>query len=332
MTNQVLSQADRGVLTDEMQAEYDQLKERLAALPDLSKLTFAQARVIDQHIHAYWNTEMPMMQESYRLQIPGDRSLNAEACDAVIFRPSQAQPGTILFVHGGGWSFCSLATHERFMRALADSARMDVIGIHYRLAPEHPFPAGLMDVISACRAVIARPAELGLSDGPVVIAGDSAGANLALAAMLHEITAGHAPPEGALLLYGAYDMNFSTPSYRAYRDGYWLTGDLMRESWMRYLPESVMREDPLARPLLATDERLAALPPLFLAAAECDPLTSDTLALKHRLDRLGRSDALHVEPGVIHGFLQMTSRLRAARVVTAHAAAAANRFISEARA
>lgn len=328
MTIGARPQADAGVLTDEMRTEFDQLKGRLAALPNVTKLTFAQARGIDQHIHAYWNTDMPAMQETYRLQIPGDRSLNAEACDAVIFQPSHAQLGTILYVHGGGWCFCSLATHERFMRALADSARVEVIGIHYRLAPEHPFPLGLMDVISACRAVMRRPEELDLSGGPVVIAGDSAGANLALAAMLHEVAGGSALPVGALLLYGAYDMNFSTPSYLAYRDGYWLTADAMQESWMRYLPESAMRDSALARPLLASDELLAALPPLFLAAAECDPLTSETLELKHRLDRLGRFDALHVEPGVIHGFLQMTSRLRAARVVTAHAAAAANRFIA----
>jgi acetyl esterase len=327
MTVEGASGTGGGALTEEMRAEWDGLKKRLSQLPDPSKLTFTESRRLDQGIHAFWNIDMPSMEDVRRLKLPGDQELQAQDCDAVIFRPKQVESGTILFVHGGGWCFCNLDTHERFMRSLAEASHKHVIGIHYRLAPENPFPAGLTDVVSAFRTVLSSRTFLGLSDGPVVIAGDSAGGNLALAAMLHEAKAHRPLAAGALLFYGAFGIDFLTPSYQLYATDYWLTEPAIRQAWNWYLPEPAMRKDPLAVPLMASDELLTTLPPLFLAAAEVDVLASDTLELKSRLDRLGRSDLLHVEPGVIHGFLQMTSSLKAARYVTALAAEAARRFI-----
>jgi acetyl esterase len=317
-------------LTSEMQAEWSALKARLAKLPDPMGLSLSEARQIDQQVHAYWNVNLPVMDEVRRFTIPGDQQLLAHDCDAVAYRPKRAGRGKILFVHGGGWCFCNLETHERFMRALADTSRKEVIGVHYRLAPEHPFPAGLMDVISAYRSIFRNPERFGVSNGPLVIGGDSAGVNLALATMLHEVREARPLPAGALLLYGAFGVDLSMPSYQLYGEGYWVTEGEMRQCLNWYLPAPEMWSNPLAAPLLAPDELLRALPPLFLMGAEVDVLASDTLALKSRLDRLGRSDAFHIEPGVMHGFLQMTSILEAAGKVTQLAANAANSFIDRA--
>jgi acetyl esterase len=87
-----------------------------------------------------------------------------------------------------------------------------------------------------------------------------------------------------------------------------------------------VRKDPLAAPLLATDGEFRALPPLYLMAAGIDPLLSDTLALSRRLAALGRRDPLTVVPGVVHGFLQMSTSLKAARDAIAEAGAAARRL------
>jgi len=322
--------ASGGTLTDEMRAEMDRVAERLGYSEDFTELPIAELRVIDQRLNSFWNVDMPDMHEIRRFVIPGDKELNAASCETVVFRPKEADAGKILFVHGGGWCLCNLETHERFMRVLADASKKEVIGVHYRLAPENPFPAGLMDVISAYRAVHSSPELFGLSPGPLVIAGDSAGGNLAMATMLHEIRAARPLPVGALLFYGAFGLNFSTPSYRLYGDGYFLTERGMRHFWNSYLADERVYVDPLAVPLLASDDLLVALPPLFLLIAELDPLASDSLEFKARLDSLGRSDSLYVEPGVVHAFLQMTVGLAAARKASAAAGTAARAFIANA--
>jgi len=217
------------------------------------------------------------------------------------------------------------------MRLLAKEAGKTVVGVHYRLAPEHPFPAALTDVVSAFRTVLSSRDTLGLPGGPVVIAGDSAGGNLAVATMLHEIDAGRELPVGALVLYGVLGANFDTPSYKTYSEGYAITELSMRRLWSWYAPDEATRQNSHANPIAATDAQLQELPPLFLVVAELDPLASDTYNFKKRLDAVGRKDALWVERGVIHGFLQMTTTLEAARRVTKQASQAAVRFISEAK-
>jgi acetyl esterase len=321
-----------GSYTPEMQAEVDRLAQVVTVAVDFSRPPDDATREIDLSIRAVWNFDLPDVASVRHLDIPvQDPSLDAVACPAVVYEPAEPGDGVIFFVHGGGWTFGSLESHERLMRVLCNEARQTVVGVHYRLAPQNPYPAALNDVVSALRRVLSTPAAFGLPAGPVVVAGDSAGANLALAAMLHELGAGRPLPAGALLFYGAFGRDFETPSYRVYGEGHGLTKPIMRQLWDWYAPLPATHRDPLAVPLLAADEALRAMPPLFLVAAEMDPLASDTFNLKERLDRLGRSDALWVEPGVIHGFLEMTAVLEAARRSARKASEAANDFMTRAR-
>jgi acetyl esterase len=183
----------------------------------------------------------------------------------------------------------------------------------YRLAPEHPYPAGLMDVIATIRRAFVASAPFGVVAGPLIVSGDSAGANLALAALLHEEKNGRQPVDGALLFYGTYAGDFRTESYRDFENGPGLTTAKMQRYWHWYVGDRDASADPLACPLLASDEALAALPPLHLMAAGIDPLLSDSIALHERLKHLGREETLTVVPGVTHGFLQNTLDLAAAR-------------------
>lgn len=166
----------------------------------------------------------------------------------------------------------------------------------------------------------------GLEAGPLILAGDSAGANLALAAMLHEQAIGLPPVAGGLLFYGTYAGDFATASYREFENGPGLTAGKMQRYWRWYVGDRDVSTDPLACPLLAEDAALATLPPLHLMAAGVDPLLSDTLALKVRLRALGRSETATVIPGVTHGFLQNTLDLAAAREALAEAGRAAARM------
>lgn len=303
-------------LSDEMRAEFARMKEHWGALPELTEANVKQMRALDQALSARWNEQPPRMEEVRRFVIPESPELGATATQAVLYRPSNARIGSIIFVHGGGWCLCNLETHSRFMQVLAQCAQQEVVGIHYRRAPENPFPAGLMDVIAASRALRSAPEKFGLSGGNTILCGDSAGANLALASVLHDLECGWSPPIAVMLLYGAFGLDFSSDSYQLYGEEYWLTATAMRKFWDWYLPSPEMRANHLAVPLVASSELLRKLPPALLIAAELDPLASDTLQLKKRLDELGRRDPIHLERGVIHGFLQMTRTLKSAQQVT----------------
>ncbi len=322
---------ESGMYTAEMQAEMERLGRLLTLddVVDLTRVPDAASRKLDtDNCNKLWNIDLPEVASVRHFKIAAHDSIDAAACEAVVYEPAQAGVGLIFYVHGGGWSYMNLETHERFMRLLCNEARTTVIGVHYRLAPENPFPAGLKDVVSAFRKVLSSRAELGLPDGPVVIGGDSAGCNLAMALMLHEVDAERELPAGALLIYGVFGADFETQSYKDYGDGYILTKTVMRQLWDWYLPDEAARANPLAAPIQATDVQLRKLPPLFLVVAELDPLASDSFSLKQRLDALGRTDAVWLERGVIHGFLNMTAVLEAARRATTEAAKAAVQFIA----
>jgi acetyl esterase len=321
---------ETGSYTPEMQAELKRLERLITNVVDFTRAPDAATRKLDADNNAVWNINMPEVASVRRLTFPGDDSLGATACDAVVYKPAQAGDGLIFFVHGGGWALMNLETHERFMRVLCNEARTTLIGVHYRLAPENPYPAGLKDVVSAFRKVLSSRVEFGLPTGPVVIAGDSAGGNLALTTMLHEIDVGRELPVGALLFYGVFGADFDTPSYKTYAEDHLLTRAIMQQLWDWYVPDQTARIDPHAVPLAASDAQLRALPPLFLVVAEMDPLASDTYNLKKRLDQVGRDDEMLVEHGVVHGFLQMTAVLEAARRAARTAAQAANRFMGAA--
>ncbi|KFB08232.1 alpha/beta hydrolase [Nitratireductor basaltis] len=278
-----------------MKALLDRLSVEDAGLPDPTTLPAFQGRALAALSNLRWNENLPEMAEARTVSI-------ADMAARWVVPPKGSGDRVILYVHGGGWAFCSAATHEGAARRLALACEAPVLSLEYRLAPEHPFPAGLQDVLEAWSARS--------RDRRWTLAGDSAGANLALAAMLQMQQ--EDLPECALLFYGVYGADFSTPSYRKYADGPGLSRAKMMRYWDWYASHE-QRGDPQVAPLGASDAQLSRLPPLYLNAAEIDPLHSDTEALAERLAALGRSDRFdHVE-GVVHGFMQMGAFLPEAR-------------------
>jgi acetyl esterase len=198
-----------------------------------------------------------------------------------------------------------------------------VIGVDYRLAPEHPFPAPLEDCVAAIRWIRAEAGHLGVDPDRVVLAGDSAGANLALASLLD--LHGDAPCKGAALFYGCFWRRFDTPAHARFGDGSWRLGTAeMRWFWQHYLGDPSI-PDPRAEPLHAD---LRGLPPLYLTAAALDPLYDDTLALDRRLEAAGVERRLDVYPGLVHGFMQMTPRCAAARAAVRDGGHAIRRMLA----
>lgn len=281
--------------------------------PDPTMLAPREGRALSERTNQRWNRELPALLARSSVTLAVDPDLGNAACRLEVLIPEHAGKGAILFVHGGGFAFCSPETHERCARLLAIESGLTVLMPDYRLAPEHPYPAGLKDCVAALRQAFSTTAAVGVTAGPLLVAGDSAGANLALAALLHEQARPKSTVAGALLFYGTYDRDFATPSYRRFADGYGLTTAKMQRYWAWYADPAETEADALCCPLLASDAALKALPPLHLMAAGVDPLLSDSINLARRLETVGRPEQLTIVPGVTHGFLQNTIDLAAAR-------------------
>ncbi|MGV8938508.1 MAG: alpha/beta hydrolase [Allorhizobium sp.] len=313
---------DPGVLSPAMQALIEKVAAETGPLPDPTLLPPAEGRARSASANKRWNVDLPEMASDSEYWVAADPQLGSERCRMRILTPKHADGGTLFFVHGGGFAFGSPETHERCARVLATAAGMAIAMPDYRLAPEAPFPAGLFDTIACLRALLSG-AVVGAERRPVFVCGDSAGANLALAAMLHEIGESRPLPDGGLLFYGNYSGDLVGPSYTRFADGPGLTTARMQRYWDWYAGQGDIRADPLACPLAASDEALIQLPPLYLMAAGVDPLFGDTIALNTRLKALGRADRFDIVAGVTHGFLQNTLELEAAREALQTAAMAA---------
>lgn len=214
------------------------------------------------------------------------------------YRPDDAQPGTVVFFHGGGWVVGDLDTHDRFCTRIARDTGATVVSVDYRLAPEHPFPAAYEDCWAALQAVAADPDSFG--GGKLAIAGDSAGGNLAAA------VAQQARDEGidlaaALLLYPAVDLEGEYLSKKQNATGYRLTATDM-DAFEHSYAGSNERTDPRMSPLYG---RLDGLCPTIVAVAGYDPLRDEGTAYAEVLEKAGVDATLHAYPSFIHGFFGM---------------------------
>ena len=219
-----------------------------------------------------------------------------------LYRPdASAGLPVILFFHGGGFVWGDLDTHDGMCRSLAVEARAAVIAVDYRLAPETKFPGPLEDCHAALRWTAAEAGKLGLDTSRIAVCGDSAGANLALAAAL--LARGRGPSlRHVALIYPTLDPLCASRSQDEFARGHMLTRDALRWFWNCYLGDALAAPGPLAA-LLTAD--LKGLPPAFVATAECDPLRDEGEALADRLAAAGSPVARRRYTGMIHGFAGM---------------------------
>jgi acetyl esterase len=281
---------------------------RMRAAPaiDYASLPIGEARRLFEEGAALWPVSLPGI-STRDLVIPvGHGTMRAR-----LHLPGPGRLPLVVFVHGGGWTFGSVDTHGNEMRGLAAASGCAVLGFDYRLAPEHPFPAGLEDTLAAIAFAEAGALGENVDAARLALAGDSAGANLALAALLARRDAGATASRGAALFYGCFAPDFDTESHERLGDGaFMLSSERMRWYWRNFLGAKSDATGSLAAPSRA---ELTGLPPLYLAAAGLDPLLDDTLELSRRLAHAGVAHRCDVVPGVIHGFLRMAAELPAAQ-------------------
>lgn len=277
-------------------------------------LPFDEPRALTEALNLPLSEGGPAMAESADRWLP----VRGRRIQCRLHRPSAgSRLPVLIYLHGGGWVWNSIDTHDRLMREYAAASGCAVIGPDYALSPEAVFPQALEECAGVLRWVQEHGAEWGLDPARIVLGGDSAGANLAAGvALLVRDSGVPVPLRGLLLNYGVFGNRLNTPSYREFAEGYGLTRERMDFYWRSYAPRAADRLNPLAAPLRAD---LAGLPPCLLQIAELDVLASENHAMAARLRAAGVAVEAEVFPGTVHGFLRAVGHVGAARRAVAQA-------------
>ncbi len=216
----------------------------------------------------------------------------------------------LLYYHGGGHVIGDLDTHDTLCRSLANLAGCAVFSVHYRLAPEHIFPAASDDCVAATQWVHDNASVLGIDPARIAVGGDSAGGHLAAVVALTLKQNKSFTPVLQLLIYPVTNASEVSESMRTNAQGYLLTRDSMDYFYGHYMPETWMRQDWRGSPMLAADH--TDLPPAFVMTAGYDPLRDEGRAYADKLSAAGVPTQYVCFERQIHGFVPMGRILREA--------------------
>jgi len=254
--------------------------------PDAAKMTIADQRAVYDRLCRAFHNGTPPGVAAHDQQLGGV---------PVRCYQASAMPATVVYFHGGGFVVGGLDSHDDVCAEICAATGFRVISVDYRLAPEHPHPAAYDDCLAATREAATR------HPGPLVLAGDSAGAALA-ASVCHTARAGGPAIAGQVLIYPGLGGDPDQGSYLTHANAPMLTrADVLYYAAIRHVgPEP--RADPTACALQDTD--FSHLPPTAIFSAECDPLADDGRTYRDRILAAGGRAHWQLEPGLVHGYLR----------------------------
>jgi acetyl esterase len=277
----------------------------------MSELHPQAKQLLEQLGHA---SEPPTLEQERAIYesirgMSGEPEAIAELQDMLIMRDTRSipiriyKPSTkpnlpiVVYCHGGSFIGGSLNSHDPSVRALANASGCLFVVVDYVLAPEHPFDAGLQDVLQVVRWLAENAHSIGADAKRIALAGDSAGGALATLSAYHL----RQLVKFQLLFYPNTDLALTSTSWHTY-DGIILTKLGMAENVKRYL-DTQDPKSPSISPLYITD--LSGAPAAWIAIGTHDPLIDEVSAYAQRLEQSGTATTLVVYDGMIHGFLQM---------------------------
>jgi acetyl esterase/lipase len=282
---------------------------------NFNQLAAAYLATLDADV---WSTPEGLDQLRHGQVLPGQEPLDdtetiaipgpAGPIPARIRRPRGVLRGAYLEIHGGGWCIGQAASSDQTNAALADALGIVTVSIDYRLAPEHPYPAGPDDCEAAALWFVQHAKEE-LGSERLLIGGGSAGGHLA-AVTLVRLRDHHDAARaflGANLIFGAFDLGM-TPSQRRAHDAIGIPTPVLQQCFDHFLPglDAEARRDPQYSPLYAD---LARLPPALFTVGTLDPLLDDSLFMAARWEAAGNRAELAVFPESIHGFVGFPTEL-----------------------
>ncbi len=232
----------------------------------------------------------------------------------------------VLFFHGGAFLIGDPETEEHRCLAYAADGGCVVVSVDYRLAPEHPFPAGVDDCYAALEWTVAHAAELDADAARLAVAGSSAGGGLAAAVAQMTRDRGGPSLRLQLLNYPVVDDTMTTGSMTAFADTPLWTNGASAEMWRQYLGDRPGTVSPWAAPARAGS--LQGLAPAYVMTCEFDPLRDEGIAYAQRLLHSGVPTELHQYPGTFHGFDLVAPTSQVARRAVAEQVAALVRALA----
>ena len=284
--------------------------------PHLHTLTPEQARAAYEAGAGVLEISKPVLPRVEDIFIP---ARDGAQLSARLYAPSvDATLPVLLYVHGGGFTIGSVATHDVLCRQLAHLAGCAVVSLDYRLAPEYQFPTAINDAWDALQWLEREGHALGLDTTRMAVGGDSAGGTLAAACAILARDEG-LPLQLQLLIYPGTCAHQDTESHFRYAHGLVLEREGIQWFFDNYVREAADREDWRFAPLLAPD--VEGVAPAFVCLAELDPLVDEGVQYADMLRMAGVPVELEIYKGVTHEFIKMGRAIPEAR--QAHAAMAA---------
>jgi acetyl esterase len=280
------------------------LQSRGLVVPDRTKAPLDEVRAAQDRVGVFLGEgSAPLARER-------DLSLHGQVSCRLYLPDAAEHPPLLIYAHGGGFMQGSLPSWDATLREFVRLSGVAALSVDYKLAPEHRFPKAFEDMVAVTRLVAREGAGLGIDPGRLALGGDSAGANLALAAALALRDEGIGAVRFLLLVYGVFSTDSESASWQRFGRGAGLSQTQMRWIWETYLERDAQRQDWRAAPILGD---LAGLPRAHLVIGSLDPLLDDSRRLAAALEEAGVPHTLSVYGGLGHGFIRYGRLVAAAR-------------------
>jgi acetyl esterase len=292
------------------------LQDKGLVAPDRTVAPLSEVRLAQDRIGAFLGLDSVPLQSERDVMLPGP---HGDVPCRFYYPEGIVRPGCLIYLHGGGFMQGSLNSWDHFLRDLVRQSGVAVMSLDYRLSPEHKFPVAFDETVAMVRMMANEGGDQGIDPARLAIGGDSAGANLALAAALALRDAGEKLLSFQLLVYGVYSADVESPSWQRFGRGAGLSQTQFRWILETYLADPAQQADWRVAPLLAD---LQGLPPAHLIVGSLDPLLDDSNNLEAKLKAAGVPANLTIYQGLNHGFIRYGRLIRTARNAVADCAAA----------
>ena len=300
----------------ELTAAGQLLQQKGFVAPDRTVTAMPEVRAAQDRIGAFLGEGSVPLRRERDLSLPGPHG----QVPCRLYLPDNSErPPLLVWAHGGAFVQGSIPSWDHLLRDLVRQSGVAALAVDYKLSPEVKFPVAFEEMVAMTRLAAREGAGLGIDPSRLALGGDSAGANLALAAALAMRDAGEKALRFQLLIYGCFTTDCGSLSWQRFGQGAGLSQSGMRWAWDTYLERPEQYRDWRAAPALAD---LAGVAPAHLIVGSLDPLLDDSNNLAAKLKSAGVPSNLTIYQGINHGFIRYGRLIGTARRAIADCAAA----------